>query len=131
MPRARPCSRAVGITVGAISRLRWFGATLFGLDDLKRKRGQSAGRAFSPIRFCSARHDCCPTAHLDNDDDVIKTFPSDRADQPLRISVLRRRPVSAVQRPVVISLVSAGVTLLPSQSATTPAICMLFFSSIK
>jgi Integrase core domain len=25
-------------------------------------------------------------------DDVIKTFPSDRADQPLRISVLPRRP---------------------------------------
>ena len=29
---------------------------------------------------------------LANDDDVIKTFPSDRADQPLRISVLPRRP---------------------------------------
>ncbi len=29
---------------------------------------------------------------LGNDDDVIKTFPSDRADQPLRISVLPRRP---------------------------------------
>jgi hypothetical protein len=28
---------------------------------------------------------------LTNDDDVIKTFPSDRADQPLRISVLPRR----------------------------------------
>ena len=28
---------------------------------------------------------------LANDDDVIKTFPSDRADQPLRISVLQRR----------------------------------------
>jgi hypothetical protein len=28
---------------------------------------------------------------LANDDDVIKTFPSDRADQPLRISVLPRR----------------------------------------
>jgi hypothetical protein len=26
---------------------------------------------------------------LDNDDDVIRTFPSDRADQPLRISALR------------------------------------------
>jgi hypothetical protein len=34
MPGARPCSRAVGIIVAAISRLRWFGATLFGLDDL-------------------------------------------------------------------------------------------------
>jgi hypothetical protein len=29
---------------------------------------------------------------LANDDDVIKTFPSDRADQPLRISILPRRP---------------------------------------
>jgi hypothetical protein len=29
---------------------------------------------------------------LANDDDVIKTFLSDRADQPLRISVLPRRP---------------------------------------
>jgi hypothetical protein len=29
---------------------------------------------------------------LANDDDVIKTFPSDRADQPLRLSVLPRRP---------------------------------------
>jgi hypothetical protein len=28
---------------------------------------------------------------LANDDDVIKTFPSDRADQPLRISVLKDR----------------------------------------
>jgi hypothetical protein len=53
------------IIVAAISRLRWFAATLFGLDDLKRKRGQSAGRAFSPIRLGSARRDCCPTAHLE------------------------------------------------------------------
>jgi hypothetical protein len=29
---------------------------------------------------------------LANDDDVIKTFPSDRAAKPLRISVLPRRP---------------------------------------
>jgi hypothetical protein len=29
---------------------------------------------------------------LANDDDVIKTLPADRADQPLRISVLPRRP---------------------------------------
>jgi hypothetical protein len=36
-----------------------------------------------------------------------------------------------VQRPVVVSFASAGVTLLPSQSAITPAICILFFSSIK
>jgi hypothetical protein len=28
---------------------------------------------------------------LANDDGVIKTFPSDRADQPLRISVLKDR----------------------------------------
>ena len=28
---------------------------------------------------------------LANDDDVIKTFPSDRADQPLRIAVLKDR----------------------------------------
>jgi hypothetical protein len=49
----------------------------------------------------------------------------------IRAMGIRDRPVSAVQRPVVISLVSAGVTLSPSQSATTPAICMLFFSSIK
>ena len=29
---------------------------------------------------------------LANDDGVIKAFPSDRADQPLRVSVLPRRP---------------------------------------
>jgi hypothetical protein len=34
------------------------------------------------------------------------------------------------QRPVVVSFASAGVTLLRSQSATTPAICVLFFSSV-
>jgi hypothetical protein len=36
---------------------------------------------------------------LANDDDVIKTFPSDRADQPLRISVLKDRrlhPIHAI-----------------------------------
>jgi hypothetical protein len=35
---------------------------------------------------------------LANDDGVIKTFPSDRADQPLRRSVLPRRTHRSVAR---------------------------------